>query len=367
MSIKELQNLRRIVTEPDSDTFQLPFTAVPNEVLDHPEITARGKLLMVYLLKHAGIPGWQYNDACMQKFLECGRNCLEAAFRGLRDAGYVTNVILYDSRGRVFGSKRIFSRIPKFLELNRSKLKVVPIVGDMEKSIDAPKTGAPTHRGPENRGILKRKMFKNKNIKNNNNNSTAVECSMATAKKQKFHVEHEPVVRSKRTTELKPIVEDKQPDGCVVVDSEIENLMNQARGWTVSRFTLSDWVRKHGARYVKQKIELTKTAISQGKVRKKGAYLNNAITLDWMPLAPPEEGKEVSSKPVERVYPTHDENVGWYGSLTQDEKLEVCQEAVYKHPPFEGMLQHQKVTVLDKDFSQHSLFKTFMSILSRAR
>ena len=338
---------KKTITVADESTQFLPFTAIPNEILEHPDINATGKLLMVYLLKHAGIPEWVFYDEAMKKFLECGRNALEAAFKTLRIAGYVTNVILYDSKGKVCGSKRIFSRNPKFLELNKSKLKIVPKAISCEDFVEAPISGASKSRGPLERGILKRKTLKNKNTnKQQTTKGTDIPDSPVKPKMEKTLTANTPR---------------EEPNGSVVVEHKIDDLIKMVHGWAVSRVMLESWVKKHGTEYVLQKIELTQSATP----RNPGAYLNKALSFDWLPPAPKEDEKRPNS-PVETIYPTHGENVAWYNKLAENEKLAVLSQAVYKQRYFERHLKNANVSVLDADFTENCFFKMMMELVGRA-
>ena len=184
---------------------------------------------MVYLLKHAGIPGWTYLDSEMQKFLDCGRNKLEAAFKSLRETGYSTLIILRDSNGQVSGSKRIFARTPKYLELNKNRLTVVP------KTLEA----CGSHRGPENRGtgsrvpggwgLLQRKTKKTKILKNNKQGSNI----------------HKP--------KLKPQISYQDSNFGVVA-----SLIEKVQQWAITEVLLRTWLKRHSGEYILEKIEYTK-------------------------------------------------------------------------------------------------------------
>ena len=197
----------------------------------------------------------------------------------------------------------------------------------------------------------------------NNNNPRPVRCSMAAAKKQIFHAEPAPVIQPEPKPE--PILEVQEPNGVVVVNSEINNLINLIRGWAISKVLLRTWVKKHGVGYVLQKIELTKSAIALNRVKKPEAYLNKAIELDWLPPAPPED-QETPNKPAETIYPTHEENVDWYGKLAQEEKNACLKTAIHKQGYFEEHLKNAKTSVLDVNFTDNYMFKSLMQYVGRA-
>jgi hypothetical protein len=118
---------------------------------------------------------------------------------------------------------------------------------------------------------------------------------------------------------------------------------------------------------VLQKIELTKSAIALNQVKKPGAYLNKAISFDWLPPAPAEEeGEKASNSLVATVYPSHEENVAWYASLAKNEKLAVLDEAIFRRPLFKDQLEQQNLSVLDAFFTGTPWFKVLMGNVGRA-
>lgn len=336
----ENEKSKRTITVPDESAQLLPFTAIPNEIIDDSNIIPRAKLLMVYLLKHAGIPGWQYHDLAMQNFLGCGRDNLEAAFKSLRKAGYITNIVLFNEKGKICGSKRIFARTPKFLDLNKSKLRLVPKSSDLIQNTDQLKSTDPkntrcpeiqgtVNKGTINQGILKRQKLKNKNIKNNNNRE---------------------VVSNKNKSEI-------WPEGSVVVA-----LMEKLKHLAISSVLVTSWLRKHSAEYIIEKIDLTESQKPHSPER----FLNRAIAQDWK-LALPQQSENRPENSNEPSYPSHEENVAWYNSLVNEDKLKHLQMASFKYPMFEVHLKHQQTSVLEASFSSHSLFKMFMSLIGRAK
>jgi hypothetical protein len=205
----------------------------------------------------------------------------------------------------------------------------------------------------------------------NNNKPKAVGCAMAVSKKLS-HVEPKSVVhataksKSRPEPKAEPTLEAQEPNGSVVVNCEINDLMKLVVGWAISRVMLETWAKQHGVGYVLQKIELTKFAIGLNRVRKPGAYLNKAIELDWQPPAPYED-EEAQNKPVEQTFPTHEENVAWYDKLVENEKLAVLSEAVCKNPYLEEHLKNVDTSVLDASFSGSTWFKMMMSNVGRAK
>jgi hypothetical protein len=203
--------------------------------------------------------------------------------------------------------------------------------------------------------------------KDNNNGTKSIRCAMATGKKLS-HMEPRPVTKPKPLPEpkAKPNQETQEPNGSVVVNCEIDDLIKMVKGWAISRVMLENWAKQHGVGYVLQKIELTNSAIGLKRVKRPGAYLNKAIELDWLPPAPHED-KESKNIPMEPAYPTHEENVTWYDKLAENEKITVLSEAVRKNPYLEGHLKNANTSVLDTDFSGTAWFKMMMSNVGRAK
>lgn len=200
--------------------------------------------------------------------------------------------------------------------------------------------------------------------KNNNKNPKSVGYSMAIAKKRMSHVEPKPVVKPEHQSQPKtePTQQPQlEPNGSVVVDFDLDNLIKMVQGWAISRVLLENWAKKYGIGYVIQKIELTKSA----SPRTPGAYLNKAIELDWLPPAPKED-EDTLTKPSEPTFPTHEENVDWYNLLSVNEKLTVLNEAIRKQGYFEQHLKNAKVSVLDSNFTDNCFFKMMMGLVGRA-
>ena len=215
--------------------------------------------------------------------------------------------------------------------------------------------------------LCKKRIYRILHKEDNNNKTKSAGCSMAVTKK-KSHVEPKSVVQPEPQPEQKaePTAEPKlEPIGSVVVGAEIDDLARMVKAWAISRVMVETWAKKHGVEYVLEKIELTQSAIALNRVRKPGAYLNKAIELDWQPPAPHEE-EEVQNKPAEPTFPTHEENVVWYNTLSGDEKLEALKAGTRKNAYLEDYLKNAKVSVLDADFSETTWFKMLMSCLGRA-
>jgi hypothetical protein len=63
----------------------------------------------------------------------------------------------------------------------------------------------------------------------------------------------------------------------------------------------------------------------------------------------------------------HNENKVWFNSLTDSEKNRHLQQALYKFSMLKYHLEHNKISVLDKSFSDHFLFKMLMEVLGKQK
>ena len=70
---------------------------------------------------------------------------------------------------------------------------------------------------------------------------------------------------------------------------------------------------------------------------------------------------------MEVIYPSHEENITWYDSLTEDKKIECFKEAVYKMELFGEYLRQQNISVLDANFATTTWFNMLMQLVGRAR
>ena len=165
--------------------------------------------------------------------------------------------------------------------------------------------------------------------------------------------------QSPSTTKPKPELQNpsQEPDPSVVA-----SLMEKAKELAVAETLLRTWLKKHSAEYILEKIEYTKSYATKNPA----GLLRRAIENDYkLPLA--KQSGQGTKAPAELVYPRHEENLAWYASLPDEEKLKLQKEAVHKHSMFEHHLKHQNVSVLDQGFTQNGLFKDMMRLIGRAR
>lgn len=196
-------------------------------------------------------------------------------------------------------------------------------------------------------------------IKNNNNENENV---IKISKK-----ETRPQVKSKARVEAMPHSEQKEnpnkesqiePNGSVVVD-----LMKMVQGWAISNILMQSWLKQHGEKYIIEKIELTRFS----KARNPAAYLNKAITFDWIPPAL-KESEEGGNKPIiETIFPTNEENVSWYLSLDLEAKKRYFENAVTKHPHFDKLIKSNGLDFTSGEFIETTWFKMLMELIGRAK
>ncbi len=148
-----------------------------------------------------------------------------------------------------------------------------------------------------------------------------------------------------------------EPNGSVVVVS----LMDRIKHLAISKMLVESWLKKHGFDYVSEKIQLVETQ----KPNKPEGFLNKAIANDWKP-ALPNQSNTSQTKANVIEYPTHNENVTWFNLLSDNEKSKYYQMALNRHWTFGEFLKDQKISVLDSNFTDNSLFKMLMSLIERA-
>lgn len=153
----------------------------------------------------------------------------------------------------------------------------------------------------------------------------------------------------------------KNDQSLIKLNDVVVVLMKRLQYLAISSVLVKSWLKKHGAAYVLEKVDLMESQ----KPQNPEGFLNKAITQDWK--AALTKKPENKKGPIEPSYPSHDENLAWYGSLSDVDKLSYLQMALFKLPVFEGHLKYQKISVLDPDFKSHSLFKMFMGLIGRGK
>ena len=268
-------------------------------------------------------PDWIVHVSHLRKVFRVGKNKMLKVLKELIEAGYMYRQQVRDNKGRIIGWKTKYSDIPEFIG-SAPELHF--------RALD--------NRALENPALVKQPLQINNNTKKTNYKRTTQQ-------------ERQPTPQ----LEAKEPITSQEPDPNVVV-----SLMEKLEQWAIAETLLRTWLRKHSAEYILEKIEYTKHYASKNPA----GLLRRAIENNYkLPLA--KQSGQGTKAPAEPVYPTHEENLAWYASLPDEEKLKLQKEAVHKHSMFEHHLKHQNVSVLDQDFTQNGLFKDMMRLIGRAR
>jgi hypothetical protein len=146
---------------------------------------------------------------------------------------------------------------------------------------------------------------------------------------------------------------------------DLDYLVKKTEGWGIEEPLLTRWVHEYGVNAVLEKINKTKLY----SPKHPGAYLHKVVRSDLEEKHTPCSKNTLHNalnSSTEKLYPTAEENVCWYDKLTENEKLKLLKEAVWKFPWFEEHLKCSKLSVLDKGFSQSLYFTLMMEIIDRA-
>ena len=198
-------------------------------------------------------------------------------------------------------------------------------------------------------------------IKNNNNNENENENVIQISNKEprsRVRLER----RAEAESHSKPTENTGKEFQIESNDSVVVDLMNMVKGWAISNVLMQSWLKKHGEKYITQKIELTRFS----KARNPAAYLNKAITFDWI-LPTPKEVEKEKNKLIETISPTHEENVSWYLSLEKEKKKRYFEDAVTKHPYFDKLIKSNGLDFISEEFIETTWFKMLMELIGRAK
>lgn len=188
-----------IVTVADDSVHDTGFSQVPNDIIRHESLSPEASFLLIYLLSHKA--GFNINDTLLTKRMGCCQRKLEKLFSQLFDAGYTTLVYDRNKRGHIIGSRRVFSRLPKYLEINaqtrlkRRRLKLVTETSNNRVSVE-PSLGK--------RQDNKNTSFVKNTISVNNNNSIPAKepASMPIVDSEKVNKLHRQLNDSRTTVEM---------------------------------------------------------------------------------------------------------------------------------------------------------------------
>jgi hypothetical protein len=222
---------------------------VPNTIIDHKQLSALSKYLLVYLLRQA--PGWKTHDSVLRAELGVGRDKLELLFKELRREGYVRILPILGGGGRYLGSNREFSSTPLWLNQKPCKNQLLT---------EAPISRAPVDQGPGEPGL-----YVNNTIVNNINNNI-------------------------QDTPRDPSPVDKSEELVCLLEKEF---LEQVMSWGVNYKTVKSWVTQFGVDALRNKVQMLTVELSRGTgVASRGGWLKRALAENWQP----NEVKKSSSK-----------------------------------------------------------------------
>jgi hypothetical protein len=179
-------NERNIATEAaESVHTNVPFSIIENDLIQNSNLTPESRMLIIYLLSFG--KGWVFYDSVIRKnFKSLGRDKLRKMFRELKEEGYIKVVPLRDPKGKVLGSKRIFSKFPEFL-VPQEPTSCVAINRDPEK----PPLGESTETPENQRAGISARWRTTPNKININNKKDLFKNTNKKINKKRFDVEFE--------------------------------------------------------------------------------------------------------------------------------------------------------------------------------
>ena len=333
MSSKKEEKVVSIEKEKDNRTIYRvcknrdnPYVMLNKGFFEDPFISLKSKGLLGYLLSKPD--NWIVYRSEILKHCTDGIDSLKAAIKELKQAGYMKIEPERNENGKIVRWLTVVFEVPQ------STLKSVPKLPEAENpplaknrkkpEVENPQVGFATCGKPattNNDLVL--------NNKNTNNNLPKPELQNSSQK----------------------------PDPSVVA-----SLMKKLEQWAIAETLLRTWLKRYSAEYILEKIEYAKSYATKNPA----GLLRRAIENDYK-LPRSKQATLEPKPPAEPVYPTHEENVDWYKTLTDKEKLALQKEAGHKQYTFEGMLKNNNLLVLDDNFVRHSLFKMMMQLIGKAK
>lgn len=140
------------------------------------------------------------------------------------------------------------------------------------------------------------------------------------------------------------------------------DLFEKLINYGASKNQAKSWVITYGEIYIKEKLDLIKN--STITIKNPIAFLNKAIKENWSGLKiKPQvyENKQV----YEKQYLSQEENITWFKSLTDNEKIKLLDRATFIFPMLTFHMEYQKIKILDEKFINSNIFTMFMQILNR--
>lgn len=290
-----------------------PYAQISKSLLRDRRLSAKAMGIMCYLL---GLPdNWEINISELARNFSDGEKSIKSGIRELILIGYIEKHQERSEDGLFGGAVMLVHEEPIKNPQPLVRVRHSPLAQKR------PAVKRPAEKGAQQKTEI------NRSLKNNKQTPDAMRQNPS-----------------------------QEPDPNVVV-----SLMEKLEQWAIAETLLRTWLKKHSVEYILCKIEYTKSYATKNPA----GLLRRAIENDYkLPLS---KTTTEQKPPVERVYPSHEENLAWYADLSDEEKLTLQKEAVHKHAMFEHHLKHQGISVLDQGFMQNSLFKDMMRLIGRAK
>jgi hypothetical protein len=352
-----------------------PYALIGKSVLRDQRLSAKAMGIICYLL---GLPdNWEISITQLASNFSDGEKSIKSGIMELRLIGYIEKYQERTPNGLFSSAVMLVHEEPVKVQMSHGSSGVYPLTQKR-----------PAVKRLAVNGTLLSKEDTKYRIKENNNNKAAeikpINLHKTPVSKINLEDPENPDdnlsnnflitqfaenVASPETQAPSPLVDlpravsteskqmDIEPDGSVVV-----SLMDRIKHLVVSKVLVESWLKKYGVDYVSEKIQLVET---QKPNKNPEGFLNRAIANDWKP-ALLKQSNTSQTKPNVIEYPTHNENVTWFNLLPDNEKSKCYQMALNQHWTFGEFLKDQKISVLDPNFTDNSLFKMLMSLIGRA-
>ena len=317
-----------------------PYVQINKTCLNDPSLSLKAKGLLSYLLSKPD--DWVVHRSEVLKHCTDGKDSLQTAINELKNSGYLKIVPEKDNKGIIIGWATNVFEVPQtiltLVQLNpesdfpivdKNSIQAFPESHDFP--VSNPETGNPDSGFPRSGKSAPTNNKNNLKLKDNNNTQDKIKLSS------------------------------EQLPSLLLADPVVV-LFEKLNGLSISKKLFISWVEKYGIKYVEEKIKLMKFS----KANNPEAYLNKAIILDWKSSQGSKLKKDAIKTEAAFAYPSHEENVVWYKKLSDDEKRKCLKKALFKHYIFANHLEIQNISVLNKGFTNHNLFKMLMRIIGRA-
>jgi phosphopantetheinyl transferase (holo-ACP synthase) len=307
-----------------------PYVMLNKGFFDDPSISLKSKGLLGYLLSKPD--NWIVYRSEILKHCTDGIDSLKSAIKELKKSGYMKIEPERNEEGKVVRWLTVVFEAPQ------SILKAVPVNPQVEKPLLDKKEKNPQVEKPQvGFSTCGKSTPTNNNLPLNNDNN------------KQPHIA--------QITNIKFTKPPYKLDRAVVV-----SLMEKVQQWAIAETLVKTWLKQHSAEYILEKIEYTKTHSTTNPA----GFLRKAIEHDYKKYLA-NDSKQEQKLPVALVWPSHEENIAWYASLSNEEKQSCFREATHKHAHFEEMLKIERMDFKSMDFLKTTWFKMMMQILGRTK